>query len=319
MLVVIGILIALYINNQSEQRKEQERFDMVLVDVEKELIDEISMTREVIKRLAFIDSLYLGFFVDSVEFNNKFDYNFMIGEIGGRKTNKNNVFQRLTELKNLKTEQESILNELDGLYSAEIYVDQVYNELYEAVKTSQQRLRKYDWYESFVTEQFDDDRMIDYFVNDPEYRKMALDVFKWNHGYNNQLSLFDRLAVPVYKKVQKYLDSLNISRSDSLSLKYDLSHFKHYLGKYAQKWSRTRTGYITDSVVISIENDELYWKDYVSGEIDWNTKIIPINKYRFRLERYNGTGHLDFDDQGEVESLRYVMRPSAIAWWKKVR
>jgi hypothetical protein len=42
LLVVLGILIALYINNWNEQRMERERLDAALIDVESELIANIN-------------------------------------------------------------------------------------------------------------------------------------------------------------------------------------------------------------------------------------------------------------------------------------
>ena len=318
LLVVIGILIALWIDNWNEEKNQQERFHIVLVDVEKELIDNIRWTRQVIGRLAFTDSLYLKFFVDSVKFENKEAYVAMISQIGGLKTPKDDAFQILKEIKNLKIEQEDLLKELNSLYGAEIYLDRVSNKIYEASQGSYKLFMKYDWYENFISHQWNDERIIDYFINDPEYRKIAIDLFSWNMAYNIQLSMYDNLAIPVYKEVNDYLDSLNIVRSDSLSLEYNPGDFKNYLGKYNYKWSR-KGNTITDSVLITIEKDNLSWKDYVSGEIHWNSRIIPINRYRFRVAGKPGVGHIEFDELGLVENLRYSIGPSAIGWWKKVR
>ena len=56
-LVVLGILIALYINNKNEERKEQEKFNEILVEVEAELIWNTYNALEGIKILIEQDSL----------------------------------------------------------------------------------------------------------------------------------------------------------------------------------------------------------------------------------------------------------------------
>lgn len=317
---MIGILIALYINNQNEQRKEQERFDMVLVDVERELIDNILYTRDIINTLSLYDSIFLNILVDvdSLKLVNPMTYSIVTADWIGNSRSENS-FQKLTQITNINDQQESILGELIGLYNVDFDPTSTGKEITDLGKSNKKVFQKYAWYESWVFGRYNDDKMIDYFENNPEYRRMLLNHFLLYNQKRTQESQYDRLAVPLYKKVNKYLDRISVRRSDSLDLEYDINDFKHYLGKYNLKWSRTIADIVTDSVVIRIENDELYWTDYVSGEIDWNTKIIPINKYRFRLERYPGTGHLDFNDQEEVKGLRYVMRPSAIGWWKKVR
>ncbi len=54
-LVVVGILIALYINNWNEQRKEQQKFNSILIDVELELVDNIKNIRSVIDDAIWYD------------------------------------------------------------------------------------------------------------------------------------------------------------------------------------------------------------------------------------------------------------------------
>lgn len=54
--MVVGILIALYINNWNEERKEQKKFDEALIEVEKELISNIRRCRRAMGIYVRIDS-----------------------------------------------------------------------------------------------------------------------------------------------------------------------------------------------------------------------------------------------------------------------
>ena len=318
--MVIGILIALQIDNWNEQRKERERFDMVLVDVEKELMDNISQTRDNINRIAHVDAIYQKIFIDSVEFADEFAgrYAEMIGFFPG-KAPKEDAFQKLSDLNNRNMEQESILEDLNGLYREVIYIDETLELLHESVGSNIKTLEKYDWFEKYISGKYYDNRVTDYFINDPEYRKMALLHSQWVSAYNYQLSRYDNIAVAVYKTVRKYLDSLEIKRSDSLSLEYDPNEYEHYLGKYDFKWTSNLYYDPADSVVVSIDNGKLNWTAYFPDSANRVLKIIPINKNQFRFDGAVGIPHFLFDDAGKVESVRLTPGPQLCIWWEKVR
>ena len=54
-LVVIGILIALQINNWTEQKKEVEKFDQILVDAQSELVENLTKVNYYLDQCAFKD------------------------------------------------------------------------------------------------------------------------------------------------------------------------------------------------------------------------------------------------------------------------
>ena len=291
---------------------------MVLVDVEKELLDNISGTRENINFFAFRDSLYLSYFVDSAKFEAMDNYELMVG-VSIQNPIKDIYFQKITQINNISIAQDSILDKLTGLYSGAFFIDFVNEMSQNEMISNLDAFSKKDWYESLRFGQFNNQKVIDYFQSDPEYRSMVLTGFLINGGLHYQHSNYEYHAVPVYKKVRNYLDSLKIKRSDSLVLEYNPNDYKHLIGKYDFKWKSSTEENIRDSVIISIEKGHLNYSDYVTGEIHLESKIIPINKYRFRFENQEGVCHLEFNDQGDVESLRYSWSPNAIYWWKKVR
>ena len=66
-LVVIGILIALAINNWNEERNNREKFDLTLVEIEKELISNINSAKNTISSLSTSDSLLLKILFDKLD------------------------------------------------------------------------------------------------------------------------------------------------------------------------------------------------------------------------------------------------------------
>ena len=309
-LVVLGILIALYINNQNELRKEQDRFNLVLADVEKELVKNIELSRSDINYLAILDSLYQKVFVDSVKFDN-IAYYYLILDGPHKFPIKDDSFKKLNQLNRLTLKQESIRDKLIDLNGEpRLYMDVVSQKLVNLRDSQEEKLMKYDWsniYLGFDMNGYDEDeRITDFFQNDPEYLKMAFQNYKYSYDYRKLLEAYDRESIKVYKDIYKYFDSLVMQHSDSLLFQYNPNEYKKYLGKYDSKWCSDKTYIHDDSIDVSIEKGKLIWTGYKSDGPDTRLEIIPINKYRFRELHYDGgLYHFEFDDQGEVEGVRY--------------
>jgi len=319
-LVMLGILMALYINNWNEQRIEQKKFNQVLVDVEKELIGNIFTARNAIHDFVRYDSLCLKLFIDSLKFDDYGTYGRILTSGTIRLSIKDNSFKKLNQIINLTMKQESIMDELIVLNSeGRTYLDDYGDRMIELVDNRSESFQKYDWYENWESNQLDDERIIDFFINDREYSKMAMNKFSYVSGYRVSISGYDYLAVSAYKNIYNYLDSLGMKHSDSLLFQYDPNDYKHYLGKYDPKWSSDKNYVHDDSIVVSIEKDKLIWTGYRSDGPDSRKEIIPIDKYHFRDDLNNGVYHLAFDDHGEVEGIRFSMGPSYILTMKKVR
>jgi len=317
-LVVIGILIALYINNWNEERKEQEKFNMVLAEVEKELVDNISFARNTIRNFAQYDSLCLKFFIDSVRFDESDKYRPLLrGSF--KSTLQDDSFQKLIQLNDLSEEQESILDELiDFNREGRVYIDDYSRKILELVDARFEAFKKYDWYENWVFRQHDD-RISQFFTDDLEGRNVVLENFSWVSEYRYSLADYDNRAISVYKKIYNYLDSLNMEDSDSLLFQYDPKDYIHYLGKYHATWCSDKNYVFDDSTIVGIEKGKLMWTSHRPTGLDRRYEIIPINKYHFRDEYGYLVYHLQFDEQGEVIGIRLTAGPTFILTMNKIR
>ena len=307
LLVVIGILIALYINNQNELKKEREKFDLTLVEVEKELINNIYWARHVISEFTVLDSIFLSLVIDSVKFEDQRNYI----EIFGGNYNpiiEDNSFRKLAQFNRLTIQQDSIMDQLFLLNSnGSLFLDEYAHEIMELYKKHMEILRKYDWYLSWNLRQ-KDDRIIDYYMNNPEYMKMVIDKFILVLAFRESLNFYDMRAYSVYKKIYEYLDNLGMQHSDSLLFQYDSNNFKHYLGKYNSNWCSNQDFVHNDSIAVTLEEGKLIWNDYRPNGTDSRKEIYPIDRYRFR-DKSGGFYHFQFDDQEEVEGVRFCKFP----------
>ena len=317
--MVVGILIALYINNWNEQRKEQQKFNSILIDVELELVDNIKNIRSVIDDAIWYDSICLNYSIDSVKFEKGFVYGALL-DVMHRTALKDVSLQRLSETNGVTKEQQSILEDLIDLNtSGRLYLDDYGNHMVEIAKSNMESFKRYNWYNSYMSDNYDDESFLDFATKDPDYSKLAMMLFMLRSGYTRDLAVYHREAMSAYLNIYNYLDSLGIRQSDSLFFQYDPEDYKHYLGKYDSKWSN-KSGYThQDSIVISLEENKLIYKGFRSGRPSFQTKIIPVNKFHFWEERSGAICHFEFDDQGEVKGIRCSNGPRFILKIEKVR
>ena len=319
-LVVLGILIALYINNQNDQRKERERFDQVLAEVEKELEANISETRTYISWFAITDSLFLKVLIDSLDIDN---YN---GVQGNRLRTlaytysfailKDDSFKKLSQSNNLTLEQEQLFNELSDLNNSIERIEERRKYMIEGHKKNLTTIKKYDWFRNMVFSA-DDKTANDYYLNDPEHYNSSTEYFILTSDYSRALMGYDKKAVRVYEKIYKYLDGLGIRHSDSLLFQYDHQDYKHYMGKYNSQWCSKNWVVHDDSISISLEEGKFMFTGHKSDGPDRRFEIIPINKYHFTAT--DGYFHLSLDDSGEVKSMRFSQGPGFILTMEKTR
>ena len=319
-LVVLGILIALYINNQNELKKERERFDQVLSEVEKELETNISTTRTYIYNSAISDSLFLKVLIDTLDID---DYQgaqgfrlrtlaYMIDFV----TLKDDSFKKLNQSYNLTLEQEQFVDELNDLNNLIAKIEEFTNYLIEGHKKNLTTIKKYDWFRNMVFST-DNETANNYYLNNPEHYNSSTEFFILTSDYSKYLINYYRKAVSVYEKIYNYLDGHGIRHSDSLLFQIDHQDYKHYIGKYDSKWCSKNWYVHDDSIYISMEEGKLMYTGYRSDGPDSRQEIIPINKYHFMT--LGGFYHLSLDDSGEVEGIRFSSGPIFILTMEKIR
>jgi hypothetical protein len=319
-LVVLGILIALYINNWNEEKKVRVKFDEVLIDVEQELEHNISyLKNNVTPQMVYYDSILLKLFVDSLKFDNNDVYKSILKQTSYKVPIQDDSFKELNKINHSTHQQKTILQELKKLNKeGRNYLDDWGDFMIEEQINDQKVIENYDWFNNYIFNRLEDDRITEFFANDPKYLKMVARKFENLTFYRFHLTRYEYEAIEVYTKIYKYLDSLKINHSDSLLFQYNTKDYKHYLGKYEPKWSSIKEDASSDSVVISIEKDNLMLTFYADG-IDNKFEINPINKYHFRDERTLPIYYLEFNKQGEVEGLRLSVGHILTSSMKKIR
>ena len=232
-LVVIGILIALSINNWNEDRKAKNKTKHLLTKVHKELAFNINEANSVVRAYRYKDSIVYKVLNKKVTYHDYKTNPRYSSVIMGTPTAelKDNAFKNLMNHEVSFTSQEdTIISKLIDLYEKNKRTVDTRNEL--ALSRLQKSVSKtkdvYPWYYDYHVKKEYIDAMVNYYLNDPIYLNDVTDYSMKNlNGHNGAVLNFRNKALKLYKELSSYL---NI-KQDSTIVK-NLSNFEHYMGVY---------------------------------------------------------------------------------------
>jgi hypothetical protein len=228
-LVVIGILIALSINNWNELGKEKEKTNLLLEKTQKELLYNINRCNFVIDFYRGKDSLIYKVSNKKLTYN---DYksnprNYTIIHSWEEVKLIDNAFNNLTENDGkLSGQQDSITLRLKNLYGTQkIGVDKWDDRTADLVLEYFDEMRKEkEWYSK---REGISEIKIEYFLTDPFYFNDVrhYSMYKMNHLV--YIGEFRDEALGIYEEISDYLDL----KKDTTVVK-NMNDYKHYIGRY---------------------------------------------------------------------------------------
>jgi len=317
-LVMLGILMALQVNNWNEERKNSEQFDARLVEIEKELIFNINNAKGIIDYLHPYDSITSIILFDGLKKEHfKSDSFYQYRGIPNYCTFKlqDQAFKKLHEIGNgLTSKQDSLYQNLVSLYAQDsIYAtiefekNQI-NRFYKMIDSYED----YEWFLNFAIGKPYSKEEIDYYLNNSKHK---INVAQYANitlgGFNLNIQNWEKRLLKNYKITYDYLEERSIEHSDSLLFEYDPAQYKHYIGVFkAFETSNGRTSSKTLSEVrqkIELIENKYIWSEYFQGKKIAASEIIPISKHYYRLKKYGHEGYLNiiFDENDKVSGLSF--------------
>ena len=230
-LVVIGILIALQINNWNEGRKGKEKLNILFEQVQKELLVNIKKTDEATEFYWGKDSL-----INNV-LNNKVNYddyksNFPLSHLITQEFKVDlldDAFKNLIDYNvQLSKDTDSLIYKLKGLYGKEKKeVDEYDKQVLDMILFNLREIENQKkWYSNYIYYEEVPDDAIAYYLTDTIYRNRVANFFMIgieNHYVKTRV--FRNSALNIYEDVCDYL---NLEKDTSIVK--DLNDYKHYLG-----------------------------------------------------------------------------------------
>ncbi len=277
-LVIIGILIALNINNRNEINKNEKRFIFNLIQLRSELKANIQNTKKGIIEYERTDSLFGAAMSDTLEIADfQTDDGYYLGNMlwnSFESTISNNSFRRLTALNNLDESYNPLIFKLDSLYLIKekelLDWDGRLSTL--AIENVREITKSEPWFYEYLAKNKITDEGAFYFINDPIYKNKLAEYFKLSRDHLEKIKEYRVFAIDAYNKINSLLKLKNIDIPDTLDFSVDKDILNCYVGNY-----QYNKGSKTD---IILKNDRLNQVIYQMKDTLY-TVLHPLSNNKF--------------------------------------
>ena len=313
-LVVIGILIALQVNNWNENRKLNQKILANLKNVQAELVVNIRNSEGVIERFIARDS------VKNLVFNNKLSYSDYKNDIAFNPTlfapyyydnfDLNSIaFNNLTQnSEELPSKYAPIMDQLNYLYIKMKTRINVLNQRYQRTvyRNMDDFAREKSWFIEDSFKGVHSDVAINYFLTNPRYKGQVSITLNDERNLSGAACKYRKHAIDAYLAIARVLEN-NDKTPDYIS--YTLKDKKavdRYVGSYQQFYGPSHTE-MGDRLEITKSGDKLFFTAKTTNE------KIPIYYFKNstfffaddpKLIKFDKTGELKVID-GDTDELKF--------------
>jgi len=269
-LVMIGILLALYINNLNQARANEAKVANILKEIQSDLIIDIEGAKSVFNEYVALDSVVKLILND--EFQEENYKNGEAGDLGMSYTDyliATNGYDNLKQnLDKLPTKFQDLQKDLKFLYvtlnsNGHIYSDRIR----EVVFRMADKKRSETWYQESLKGNTVEAE-VDYYMNDIQYKNMLSSYMKDQRNIFRHSQMVRIEAIKLYRKIHETLgrqapipEVVTYENPDTLKL-------KSYVGRYELK-ETVNKGWPEDCELF-FENGKLF---YSSG-LDSKTEFL---------------------------------------------
>lgn len=256
-LVVIGILIALYINNANEKRINKEKIITILKEIQVDLVTDIAESISLFDRFKEADS------IQDIILNNKYTYEdyksgkFELLELyyDSHEVQTNGYDNLMRNIDNIPEAYKTLLKDLKHLYVVDkSYLDASNKRIQKTVYENIDNYYHQKWAQQLNLGNFTDEA-IDYYLNDIGHKNQVLSYMNDYRWVFRQSQHFRIDAINAYKAIAKIVkneDSIpeivSFKLNDSTLLDKIKGHYK--LKEGTREWSNNLGITIKDGLLL---------------------------------------------------------------------
>ncbi len=330
-IVVLGILFALYINNLNEQRKANDRTVEILKEVQNDLgkdILNIDATISYYKQKKSTIDLILN---DKLPYkyykNNPARSKYLIMTAHHIKLYDNGYKNLMQNSNDMPDKYKAIINPLYEIYVYNKYEVDLFDTKMDKITDDFNHILmiKFDWYYSEISSTTISNEMIDYFST-PEYKNLAsnYELGSWT-SLSSHLSHFRYNAVDAYLKIAKLIGNEDKVPEyvDHNFIKIDSTILKQYTGTYRLIPVDNENSSTSESKLkISVKGNHLLLSDASDSsktDIDIYFRSIDKGYDNYTHERqYHFTKDNDGTVSGFVRTIYFTLTNGYPSQYKKI-
>jgi len=299
LLVIVGILIALGINNRSEAKKNERKITAILKQMHQELAEDINNSSGLIEYYSKKDSMINLVLSGTLT---KEDYLSpqgaglftIIASANDLVTFTNGYNSLMRNVDNLPSKYEPLINGLNTVYVSDRLqlIDMNQRMADAATKTLNKWSETYTWYSSYFLGSIPDEA-IDFILNDPFYKN---DVLTYQIlGMQNHLPAIKKYridAIESYKAISEVLELKNSELTNTASFILNNDELALLAGDYEIAGGL--------KIMITVEGN------MISGQAAGQEivfELFPLSKTKFFANNVSLLVEFNFGEDGKTKSL----------------
>ncbi|WP_334214822.1 DUF6090 family protein [Salinimicrobium catena] len=312
-LVVAGILIALYINNYNQQEKKKERVRVILEEIQNDLQRNIWESEELIEFYYRKDSIIWKVINDELTRQDYIDHSFELGTLLTNpyhmKIYTNGYVNLSRNISDIPLEYRHLLGPLNEIYVNDKYEIDKFDERmnYITDRFHDHLSQNYTWFLQWGYGEMND-TIINYFLNDDYYKNSALTFGTYGANLRQRVREFRWDAIDAYNTITDILDN-KPQRPDFIphdKFHYPREKLDQFTGIYLEKNEEGILGYPMKFHIVK-NNDRL---QLVSQKY---LDTVPLYiKAPNRV--YTTTGEIEFleNENKQINGFRYEWESDTI-------
>lgn len=229
LLVVIGILIALQVDNWNEERKRQKEISQLLLDIEQDLnlnyelanfaLDFYRVQDSLVKRIAHNQ-------LNGEDYNNNSRLNYLIANWEYYLPAEKNINQFVESEKQVPSKYKSIVDALKKIQSFSSVLDDTWSTLAENIDENLNFLTEFNWY--VKSDSLSNTKRLEFFLNEEVYQTAVLRYWALTQNYYDKISRYRAQTMGALATIKGLKDQYSAAEIHSFFLKKSMPAFREY-------------------------------------------------------------------------------------------
>ncbi|MBT8323908.1 MAG: hypothetical protein HKN99_01050 [Winogradskyella sp.] len=305
-LVVIGILIALQVNNWNEERKKKTQIDQLLLDIEKDLISNYKTTNYTLDFYRKQDSLVRLIAAKKLteeDYNANYNLRYLVSNWEYLIPKEKNINQFVESEKIVNAEYKPIIEAIKDIQYNKFALDDTWSNLDENIENNGKTLFLFNWF--VKNDAISNAKAIDYFLNDESYETLALAYWAKVQNYYDKVTRYRAQTMAALATIKRVKYGYSNKAIIELFQQYNMQPFVNYgcdvesaelMNLKKRRASELYANFTNETLYLNITNN--FSQPVATIEITPNTfRTIPSSGY-FGLDGDNNNLVKVIDERG---------------------
>lgn len=306
LLVVIGILIALQVDNWNEERKEQREITRLLLDIEQDLLLNYELADQALDFYRMQDSIVRRIARNTLtkkDYENSSRLTYLVSNWEYYLPAEKNINQIVESEKRVPAKYKPIIEGLKRVQSFSAVLDDAWSNLDENIGENTKFITSFSWF--VKNDSLSNAKRQEFFLKDEEYHTTAFRYWVATQNYFDKITRYRAQTMATLATLKQHKDNFSLDEIQGLFLKVGMVPFEAYPCGVAKSQLKPLKALRSSELYANLTQDTLHFElsnnkgqGVTKFTIPPNTfSTIPGNEY-FGLEGDNTTLVRVSDEEG---------------------